>query len=316
MENVAWFLDYLQVERSLSPATVRAYTADLKQFSSFLNARAHRKKDAPFDLSLVSLRSVRSFLGHLSSQGLEASTLARKLATLRSFFNFLGREGKMQDNPARTLPAPALPKKLPAVLTVDETFRLLDGAGASPRSRLRDRALVELLYSSGLRVSELTGLDLEDLDLEGGMVRVRGKGRKERIVPVGGKAALAVRRYITEERKAAPAGDDPLFVNLRGTRLTARSVQRLLTALARLQGCTARVSPHALRHSFATHLLSGGADLRSIQEMLGHRSLSTTQRYTQVDMDRLSRIYDQAHPRSRKRGQPLNRESAEKKDPE
>ena len=302
METVAWFLDYLQVERSLSPATVRAYTTDLRQFSSFLNVRADREEHVPLDLSLVSLRSVRSFLGHLSSQGLEPSTLARKLATLRSFFNFLGREGKMQDNPARTLPAPTLPKKLPAVLTVDETFRLLDGAGTSPKSRLRDRALLELLYSSGLRVSELTGLNLEDLDLKGEMVRVRGKGRKERIVPVGGKAVGALETYIGDEREAvAGAGEEALFVNLRGTRLTSRSVHRLLTALARRQGSNARVSPHALRHSFATHLLSGGADLRSIQEMLGHRSLSTTQRYTQVDMDRLSRIYDQAHPRSRKK---------------
>jgi integrase/recombinase XerC len=302
METVAWFLDYLQVEKGLSPATIRAYTTDLRQFSSFLNVRADREEHDPLDLSLVNLRSVRSFLGHLSSQGLEPSTLARKLATLRSFFNFLGREGKMQDNPARTLPAPTLPKKLPAVLTVDETFRLLDGAGTSPKSRLRDRALLELLYSSGLRVSELTGLNLEDLDLKGEMVRVRGKGRKERIVPVGGKAVGALETYIGDEREAvAVAGEEALFVNLRGTRLTSRSVHRLLTALARRQGSSARVSPHALRHSFATHLLSGGADLRSIQEMLGHRSLSTTQRYTQVDMDRLSRIYDQAHPRSRKK---------------
>jgi integrase/recombinase XerC len=302
METVAWFLDYLQVEKGLSPATIRAYTTDLRQFSSFLNVRADREEHDPLDLSLVNLRSVRSFLGHLSSQGLEPSSLARKLATLRSFFNFLGREGKMQDNPARTLPAPTLPKKLPAVLTVDETFRLLDGAGTSPKSRLRDRALLELLYSSGLRVSELTGLNLEDLDLKGEMVRVRGKGRKERIVPVGGKAVGALETYIGDEREAvAVAGEEALFVNLRGTRLTSRSVHRLLTALARRQGSSARVSPHALRHSFATHLLSGGADLRSIQEMLGHRSLSTTQRYTQVDMDRLSRIYDQAHPRSRKK---------------
>jgi integrase/recombinase XerC len=302
METVAWFLDYLQVEKGLSPATIRAYTTDLRQFSSFLNVRADREEHDPLDLSLVNLRSVRSFLGHLSSQGLEPSSLARKLATLRSFFNFLGREGKMQDNPARTLPAPTLPKKLPAVLTVDETFRLLDGAGTSPKSRLRDRALLELLYSSGLRVSELTGLNLEDLDLKGEMVRVRGKGRKERIVPVGGKAVGTLETYIKDERKdVAVAGEEALFVNLRGTRLTSRSVHRLLTALARRQGSSARVSPHALRHSFATHLLSGGADLRSIQEMLGHRSLSTTQRYTQVDMDRLSRIYDQAHPRSRKK---------------
>lgn len=302
MDPVSSFLDHLQVERGLSPATVRAYGADLRQFTSFLNTRAERRRSRDLDLALVDLRSVRAFLGHLSSRGLEPSTLARKLATLRSFFAFLGREGRMEGNPARTLPTPAVPKKLPSVLTVDEAFRLLEGAGTSPASRLRDRAVLELLYSSGLRVGELVGLGLEDLDLAGGMVRVRGKGRRERMVPVGEKAALALKRYITEERKALPSEADPLFVNLRGTRLTARSVHRLLVALARRQGCTARVSPHALRHSFATHLLGGGADLRAIQEMLGHRSLSTTQRYTQVDMDRLSRIYDQAHPRSRKKG--------------
>jgi integrase/recombinase XerC len=302
MDPVSSFLEHLQVEKNLSPATVRAYASDLRQFTSFLNARAERSTERDIDLSLVNLRSVRAFLGHLSSQGLEPSTLARKLATLRSFFGFLGRQGRMEGNPARTLPTPAVPKKLPSVLTVDEAFRLLEGAGVSPKSRLRDRALLELLYSSGLRVGELVGLDLEDLDLQGGMVRVRGKGRRERMVPVGEKAALALRRYITEERKAVPSGADPLFVNLRGTRLTARSVHRLLAVLARRQGYTARVSPHSLRHSFATHLLGGGADLRAIQEMLGHRSLSTTQRYTQVDMDRLSRIYDQTHPRSRKKG--------------
>jgi len=243
---------------------------------------------------------VRSFLSHLSVKGLQPTSLARKLATLRSFFRYLNREGVMEGNPAKTIPSPAAPQKLPPILTVDETFRLLDGPGVSPRSILRDRAMFELLYSSGLRVSELVGLNGEDLDRDGGVVRVRGKGRKERLVPVGSKALLALTRYLSEERKSLPAEGDPLFVNLRGTRLSTRSVHRILASRRRRQGEPKKVTPHSLRHSFATHLLSGGADLRAIQEMLGHRSLSTTQRYTRVDLDQLSRVYDKAHPRSRR----------------
>jgi integrase/recombinase XerC len=232
---------------------------------------------------------------------MEPATQARKLATLRSFFHFLNREGMIEDNPARILPSPSLPKKLPPVLTVDETFRLLDGAGLSRKSRLRDRALLELLYSSGLRVSELVGLDIHDLDRREGIVRVRGKGRKERLVPVGNQAVEAVSSYLENERKPGVPDRDALFTGLRGSRLTARSVHRLLAAIARHQGWVRKITPHALRHSFATHLLGGGADLRSIQEMLGHESLSTTQRYTKVDLEQLSRIYDQAHPRSKKK---------------
>lgn len=302
MDPITRFLDYLRVEKNLSPATVKAYAADLRQFAAFLREHEGESESGVIDLSLVNLRNVRAFLGHLSSLGLEPTSLSRKLATLRSFFRFLNREGDLKGNPARTIPTPATASKLPPVLTVDEAFRLLDSGGTSPKSRLRDRALLELLYSSGIRVGELTGLDLEDLDLPGGTVRVRGKGRRERLVPVGSKAALALSRYIAEERKVRPSDPDPLFVNLRGTRLTSRSVHRLLAALARRQGWSKRVTPHALRHSFATHLLSGGADLRAIQEMLGHRSLSTTQRYTRVDLDQISRVYDRSHPRSRKKG--------------
>jgi integrase/recombinase XerC len=187
------------------------------------------------------------------------------------------------------------------VLSVDEASRLLETPGGPPRSPLRDRALLELLYSSGLRVSELTGLDLEDLDLREGSVRVRGKGRKERIVPVGSKAVAAVEAYLARERRAGAAAG-PLFLNVRdGGRLTSRSVHRLLGARALRQGWAKRISPHALRHSFATHLLGGGADLRAIQEMLGHRSLSTTQRYTRLDLEQLTRVYENAHPRSARR---------------
>jgi integrase/recombinase XerC len=316
MDPADRFLDYLGVEKGLSPATVRAYAADLRQFTAFLNGGGA----GGIDLDLVSLRSVRSFLGHLSALGLEPSTLSRKLATLRSFFRFLNREGEMEGNPARALPTPSLPQRLPPALTVDEAFRLLEGAGLASRSPLRDRAALELLYSSGLRVGELSSLDLEDLDLPGGIVRVKGKGRKERLVPVGSKAVLALARYVTEERRSLPADRDPLFVNRRGTRLSSRSINRLITALCRRQGWPKKVTPHSLRHSFATHLLSGGADLRAIQEMLGHKSLSTTQRYTRVDLDQLTRVYDQSHPRSRRKapgaetGGPASQPIKEKED--
>jgi integrase/recombinase XerC len=315
MDPVACFLDYLRVEKSLSPSTIRAYANDLKQFAAFLRpVEVGAEGERPLDSSDFTLRTVRSFLSHLSMKGLQPTSLARKLATLRSFFRYLNREGVMEGNPAKTIPSPATPQKLPPILTVDETFRLLDGPGVSPKSLLRDRAMFELLYSSGLRVSELVGLNGEDLDRAGEMVRVRGKGRKERLVPVGSKALLALARYLNEERKALPAERDPLFVNLRGGRLTTRSVHRILASRRRRQGEPKKVTPHSLRHSFATHLLSGGADLRAIQEMLGHRSLSTTQRYTRVDLDQLSRVYDKAHPRSRraeKRGPGLKNGSGE-----
>jgi integrase/recombinase XerC len=316
MDPVAGFLDYLRVEKSLSPSTIRAYANDLKQFTAFLRPVAVGAEERPLDPADFTLRTVRSFLSHLSVRGLQSTSLARKLATLRSFFRYLNREGVMEGNPAKTIPSPATALKLPPILTVDETFRLLDGPGVSPKSLLRDRAMFELLYSSGLRVSELVGLNREDLDSEGGVVRVRGKGRKERLVPVGLKALHAISRYLSEERKTLPAEADPLFVNLRGTRLTARSVHRILASRSRRQGEPKKVTPHSLRHSFATHLLSGGADLRAIQEMLGHRSLSTTQRYTRVDLDQLSRVYDKAHPRSRRAegGRPKQRNDGGKED--
>ena len=305
-DPVAAFLTWLRVEKNFSPATVRAYSADLDQFARFcagdppVDGEGARTPRPAIDPALVTLRTVRGFLGALSAQGLKTSSLGRKLAALRSFFRFLNREGLLQGNPARPIRSPAKPKTLPPVLTVDEAARLLETPGGPPRSPLRDRALLELLYSSGLRVSELTGLNLEDLDLPGGSVRVLGKGRKERIVPVGRKAVEAVRAYIAEERHGE-AGEAAIFLNMRdGGRLTSRSVHRLLGARALRQGWQKRISPHALRHSFATHLLGGGADLRAIQEMLGHRSLSTTTRYTRLDTEQLTRVYESAHPRSRK----------------
>ncbi len=306
-DPVEAFLYWLRVEKNFSPATVRAYAADLDQFSRYcacgeVGAGVPEGARPPLDPRAITLRTVRGFLGALGARGLRGSSLGRKLAALRSFFRFLNREGRLAGNPARPLPSPKKPKTLPAVLSVDEAARLLETPGGPPRSALRDCALLELLYSSGLRVSELTGLDLEDLDLRGGAVRVRGKGRKERIVPVGSKAIEAVEAYLARERRGGAAAG-PLFLNLRnGGRLTSRSVHRLLGARMLRQGWRSAVSPHALRHSFATHLLAGGADLRAIQEMLGHRSLSTTQRYTRLDFEHLTRVYESAHPRSRRGG--------------
>lgn len=301
MDPVSRFLAYLKIEKGLAPATISAYAVDLGQFSRFMARRETGEEGAPLNPSALKLSDVRAFLGHLTARGLEPATLARKLATLRSFFRFLNREGLAEGNPARVMPTPSRLDRLPRAMTVDETFRLLEGAGLSGKSPLRDLALLELLYSSGLRVSELTGLDVGALDLPGGVVRVAGKGRRERLVPFGSQAALALSRYVAEERAGSTAEDAPLFLNLRGGRLTSRSVHRLLAALCRRQGWTKGVSPHQLRHSFATHLLSGGADLRAIQEMLGHKSLSTTQRYTKLDLDEITRTYDRAHPRSRRR---------------
>ncbi len=303
---VAAFLAWLRVEKNFSPSTLRAYASDLDQFARFCAGDQPAAENAAptplIDPERITLRNVRGFLGALSARGLKASSLSRKLAALRSFFRFLHREGLLQGNPARPIRSPAKSKTLPPVLTVDEASRLLETPGGPPRTPLRDRALLELLYSSGLRVSELTGLNLEDLDLPGGSVRVLGKGRKERIVPVGRKAVDAVRDYLSRERRGDGAGAAAIFLNVRdGGRLTARSVHRLLGARALRQGWQKRISPHALRHSFATHLLAGGADLRAIQEMLGHRSLSTTTRYTRLDTEQLTRVYENAHPRSKKR---------------
>lgn len=296
------FLAWLRFERNYSPATVRAYAADLRQFAAWCAANGCGGEAGTLDPGRVDLRAVRGYLGSLAAAGLAPASIGRKLATLRSFFRHLAREGSAGRNPARALPSPPRSRALPSSLTVDEASRLLDGPGPSRRSPLRDRALLELLYSSGLRVGELVGLDIGDLDLGGGAVRVRGKGRRERVVPLGGKAGLAVARYLAEERRGGRGSEEPVFLNLRGGRLTSRSVHRVLGGRARLQGWNRALSPHALRHSFATHLLSAGADLRAIQEMLGHRSLSTTQRYTRLDVEQLARVWESAHPRGKRGG--------------
>ena len=292
------FTTHLSVERNVSPHTLDAYRRDLIGFQAFLRDDLKWSEHDAALLRRVDQIVLRRYLALLHRR-CRRSTIGRKLAALRSFFRFLVREGVLEINPGELVGTPRAEKYLPKTLSVDEAFALMERDASDGLLALRDRAIVETLYSCGLRIGELTGLDIEGLDLDAGLVRVLGKGRKERIVPVGRKAREALERYL-EARGPAPA-DAPLFINHRGGRLTARSIQRQLKVRLLQAGILKEATPHALRHSFATHLLAGGADLRAIQELLGHASLSTTQKYTQVDIEHLTRVYDAAHPRSRKK---------------
>ena len=284
------FLRHLASEQDASPHTLRSYRADLLEF---VQHAPHG--DRGEWLAAVDTRTVRAFLVRLHERGLDAVTIARKLAAVRSWFRFLVRRGVLERNVAREVRGPRTPKKLVSFLPVDEAAVLMDARPAGGPERPRDAAVLELLYACGLRVSELAGLDLDDVDRARQTVRVLGKGRKERIVPYGGRAASALAAHL------ASRGDDrgPLFANRRGGRLTVRSIHSIVRRRALACGITRRVSPHTLRHTFATHLLDAGADLRMIQELLGHSRLSTTQRYTHVGTDQLMRAYDAAHPRAR-----------------
>ena len=300
-KSVQRFLDYLRDQRHVSPQTLRAYESDLRQFGEFLAAGP--QGDAPPGPEKIDTLTVRGFVARLSREGLGKASIARKLSAVRSFLGHAEREGRIKSNPARGVATPRVPKGLPRDLTVDEMFNLLEHIRGDDLAAARDLAILELLYAAGLRVSELTGLNLEDVDLSAGVVRVLGKGGKERLVPFGSKAARALRRWRDRSQELrAKSGQLAVFLNLRGGRLTDRSVRRILNRRLREAAIRARVSPHALRHSFATHLLGAGADLRAIQELLGHASLSTTQRYTHVSTDAIMRVYDKAHPRARRRG--------------
>jgi integrase/recombinase XerC len=285
--------------------TLRAYSSDLRQFGRYLSSVGGQ---SGMDLNTISPDVIRGYLASIHKK-LEKTSRARKLSTLRSLFRYLNSAGLFAENPAELVAHPKITQKMPAFLPVDEVFHLLDALshaamreGASWR-KARNWALFEALYSTGIRVSELVKLDPEEVDFSGGTVRVFGKGRKERVVPIGGKALDALKYYLSAVSFQFPegrAGSRALFLNARGGRLTARSVDRLLKSELIACGLWQRLSPHGLRHTFATHLLNAGADLRAIQEMLGHESLSTTQRYTHVHMDQLMKVYDAAHPRSRK----------------
>ncbi len=339
------FIHYLSVEKNASPHTCRCYRRDLEAFEDFLkNSGIQLAPGGDIKIEKVDRIAIRKYLSFLHRKN-KKSSIARKISTLRSFFKYLVREQLIPSNPAKTVSTPKVEKTLPTTLTVDEAFRLMESPQRNPgkSSRgseergLRDRAILELLYSSGLRVSELVGLNANQLDLDLGIVRVMGKGRKERIVPVGVKAIDALKAYFEERgtlrgprpggktslratglseptsgpegppawKGAGPEGDEPIFINSSGGRLTARSVGRFIKKYTRRSSIFRKVSPHSLRHTFATHLLDAGADIREIQEMLGHSSLSTTQRYTHVSMGKLMEVYDKAHPRSfrNKRGE-------------
>jgi len=294
------FEAYLRTERRASPHTVKAYLVDLEQF-------VRHAAQAGQAILPGSALLVRGFLGRAAGQA-GAVSLGRKLSTIRSLYRFLVREGLASGNPARGVASPKRPRRLPEVLPEAEVATLVETPTAHLATplALRDRAFLELLYASGLRVSELTGLDVGGVDLAQAQVRVLGKRRKERIVPVGQAACQAIARYLDEARPALAAGPDfgraghALFLNYRGGRLTGRSVARLLEKWVEASGLPRHVHPHVLRHCFATHLLANGADLRGIQELLGHASLSTTQRYTHLDWKRLAAVYDDAHPRARR----------------
>lgn len=295
------FMTYLAVERQASPETIRNYRSDLRQLTAFLTqSQPAPQTQRALPIDDITTDSLRAYLHWLDRKGEKASSLARKLACLRSFYRFHVREGTVEKNPAEDIRSPKLPKNLPRVLTKDDANVLMEFPEGHTSIPLRDRAILETLYSTGARVSEAVGLNLGDLNQSDGLVHLRGKGRKERIVPIGDVALQAIQTYQASLKRAA--GTDrpatPLFLNLRGGRLTARSVARLVARYSsRLAG--GAVSPHALRHSYATHLLDEGADLRSIQEMLGHASLSTTQRYTHLATDQLLAVYDRAHPRAK-----------------
>lgn len=287
------FLSYLLYERKRSEQTVKGYRSDLWEFFDFL------KKEGVESFEEVTYNHLRSYISLLSQKGLKKASVARKVSSIRSFFKWLRREGYIGKNPSASLSSPKYRRPLPRWLTEEETIRLLEAPRDDDLQGVRDRAILELLYSTGLRVGELLKLRLSDLNLEQRLIRVKGKGGKERLVPFGEKALLALKDYLSIREALGPK-EDFVFLNRFGKRLSPRWVQKSLKLYALKGGIFKPVTPHLLRHTFATHLLDQGADLRAIQELLGHSRLSTTQRYTHVTPTRLMEVYDYAHPRARK----------------
>ncbi len=283
------FIEFLKIERACSVHTLRAYIKDVGEFLTFAEG---------LDMGKIDSVDIRGFLAELHKRRLKKVSVGRKLATLRTFFRFLHREGYIKKNPARLVSTPKLPKPLPKFLTVDDAVALMGMPKGDDFQMLRDRAILELLYSSGLRVSEVANLNLGDINMKEALVKAKGKRKKERIVPVGSKAMNAVRLYLIE-RTLRKKQSEAFFLNRNGGRLTDRGIRRIVVKYARLVGIGQSIGPHTLRHTFATHLLHGGADLRAIQELLGHASLSTTQKYTHLDIAHLMETYDKAHPRAK-----------------
>ncbi len=298
------FITWLAVEKGYSPHTVLGYRRDLVEFQRFSSTFTD-------DPRAITAQQVQAFVGSLYAGNASAS-VARKLSSLRSFYKYLQREDVVEADPVSGLAGPKLNRHIPVFLTVDEVFALLEAPMTKDRYYRRDRAIMELMYSTGMRVSELVGGNIEDFDFTTEMVRVRGKGNKERLIPFGRAATEALRLYLPERdglivarmARGQEAERKALFLNGRGTRLTARSVERTIQMYGQRAGIATTVTPHGLRHSFATHLLEMGADLRMVQELLGHVSLSTTQKYTHVNIDHLTRVYDQAHPQASRGKEP------------
>jgi integrase/recombinase XerC len=292
----------LRDERGVSPHTRRSYLHDVGTFLDFFSGTFLSKEIGSLVADDVDALAIRSFLAHLRKEGLEKSSIGRHLSALRTFFTFLMREGRAVSNPARAVSSPRPDAVLPRTLSVGEASAVVEAPDPDAALGVRDRALLELLYATGLRVSELVGLDLADIDVSARHLRTLGKGKKERLVPFGEKAAAAIRVYLPVRDGLRPAvearGREPLFLNARGARLTDRSVRRILDRALFSAEVERHASPHALRHSFATHLLAAGADLRTIQELLGHASLSTTQKYTHLDAERLIEVYRKSHPKA------------------
>ena len=283
------FERFLKYERNYSVHTVRAYMNDLAEFEDFLS-------NSSTEIEKVSAKNINLYSLNLYTKN-SKSTVSRKLTTLRSFFNFMVRKGNIKQNPAKLIPLPKKEKELPVFLSVDEVFKLIDSIDPEGILPLRDLAIIELLYSSGLRVSELAKIKVLDIDHRENFVKVSGKGNKERVVPFGSNAREVILQYLRRRTELKPK-DDFFFLNNRGSGLTTRSIERIVKKYGLLSGISKKISPHALRHTFATHLLGGGADLRSIQELLGHSSLSTTQRYTHTSIEQIMKIYDKTHPRA------------------
>ena len=306
------FLEYLKLERHFSDYTVKSYGADLVQFGQYLAGEIGRPSGGPSDklspeqIDQKALKceplTIREFLAYLYGQNYTKSTTARKLATLRSFYKFLIRRGQVSVNPLSTIRTPKQDKRLPKCLDLDQVQKLLDAPGDADLLSARDKAMLEVLYSSGIRVSELVELEMSDIDLQEGVLRVRGKGRKDRLTPIGSQAIKALSRYIemrSADLRCQQSRDAArVFLNKHGEALSTRSVRRKLDKYLVAAGLDPGISPHTLRHSFATHLLNNGADLRSVQELLGHQSLSTTQIYTHLTTARMKEAYDSAHPRA------------------
>jgi integrase/recombinase XerC len=304
-DQIGVFISYLRDQKGYSKHTLRNYLIDLTQFSEFLVKREALPQDdqkLDLDMDAIDALVIREYLGSLFGR-FERSTIARKLSAVRSFFIFLEKKGMVRANPAGDVATPKLEKYIPVYLPVDDVFRLLERPDRKKPLGLRDLAILEVLYSCGIRVSELEALDISGVDFEGRLVTVIGKGNRERIVPIGRIALKAVRDYLEATRglrkgDGYDSRDAPLFINFRGGRLSGRSIGRIIKRYATESGLNPEISPHSMRHTFATHLLDGGADLRAVQELLGHASLSTTQKYTHVSLDRLMEVYDKAHPRS------------------